>query len=648
MITGERSAYRSHAGSLTYFDEWTLKGSYVVAGTAMRNLGRGNIVIKGIPAGSKPVAAYLYWNIISPKNTTANKTGKFNGVTITGAAVGQAPTPCWGGGTDYSWTYRATVTSLVTATNKTYNLTNFASGVTDGSEPGSAVVMPLLEGASLVIIYSQSAYPTTTILLYNGAVTTNGILGPADTAIAPFPAYKSYLAYTSFIVADGQKGATKSGLFNGAFLPQADFNGTDPKITGGSYSTGNLWDTETPANSNTAKLGISVGKYIAPGATAAVVGVHGDSDCLVHVAQVFAVSNGELDTDGDALLNGWEGNGYGRVDLPALGANPFHKDVFLEIDYMGEVHMPTPTVVSKMKSSFAAGNVVNPDKKTGVALHVDVSTALPHETEFTTTSGCGDLFTKLETTKTAYMDPDRFKIFHYQLWVHDLCVELGSTSGYAQAIPGDDSFVSLGSWPGEGDQSARIGTSLHELGHTLNLRHGFPTGKAGDGGADDPYTPNHVSIMSYIYQVSGVIKNGAFGTFDYQRWNLPALNENCLDETKGVGTLTALDTYGLKWNTSGTVWRQNLTPGSANGPLDWNGNGSIQTCASISINKDADKETLQATKSEWPLIVYNGGDIGLGAEYGLNIYRERIPVYHMTPLVDTEMTFEDAVNLLGK
>lgn len=640
------------AGSLSYFYKWTINGGYVAAGTGMRNLGKGKITINGIPAGSTVKAAYLYWNIISTSDTAANKAGKLNGTSITGTLIGTTTSPCWGNGSSRS--YRANVTSLVNTTSpRVYELTGFASGRTDGADPWSSATAPLLEGASLVIVYNQSRYPSTTILLYNGAVRTSSSVGYAETTMTSFPAYSSYLAYTTFIVADGQIASINddSGSFNGTVFSAADLDGTDPKWTGGSYSKGNLWDTESASTSNTAKRGLSVGKYIPASATSAKVRVTGNTDCLVHVAQVLSVSNGQSDTDGDGLRDSWEANGYSTVNLPALGANPFHKDVYMEIDYMGTIHKPSTTVVNGMVAAFAGGNVVNPDRKTGVALHVDVSNSITHRTEFTSTSGCGDLFTKLETTKTANMVAARYPIYHYQLWVHDLCPDLGSTSGYAQAIPGDDSFVSLGSWgASEGTTNERIGTGLHELGHTLNLRHGFPTGvsiSAGD--ANDPWTPNHLSVMSYIYQTSGLIKNGAYGLFDYQRWNLGALNETCLNETTGVGGGSALDLYGLRWFTYNRVNHQNLTAGSANGPIDWNSNGSsATTCLSFSINNDTAKGTLQATKAEWPLIVYNGGAVGFGAEFGLDANGEQIPVFYIDPLTFKELTFEEAQLMNGK
>lgn len=642
---GNQASVNSLNGRLSFYKKIDVHGGYVTAGTGMRNLGKGKITITSIPAGSTIKAAYLYWNIISYNSTTENKKGYIDGHVIYGGLIGTTDSPCWSNG--YSRSYRADVTSYVVPDSHTYLLTGFASGIRDGSDPWYNLTEPINEGATLVVIYNQSRYPLTSVILYNGAVETQNT-NYAETIMYSVPSYDSYLAYTTFIVADGQSNGTKMATVNGTTITKADLNGTDPKWTGGSYLHGNLWDTELNSTINTAARSISIGQYIKPGNTSVKVQVIGDSDCLVYVAQVLSVSNGELDTDEDGLKDSWEANGYKSVNLPSLSANPFHKDVFLEIDYMGSIHKPNSTVVSSLVNAFHSGDVVNPDRKTGIALHVDVSNSITHQDEFTTTPGCTDLWTKLEDTKKANMVADRYPIYHYQLWVHNLCPDLGSTSGISESIPGDDSIVSLGSWswPFEGTTNERIGTSMHELGHTLNLRHGYPTGmEATYDGPNDAYSPNHLSIMSYLYQTFGLIKNGKYGLFDYQRWDLSPLDETCLDESKGVGSVSALDSFGLKWMFSNGSIHQNLTAGSANGPVDWNANGKIDSCANISINKNSTKETLPATKEEWQLIVYDGGDVGFAAEAGMNIFGEKIPVYYVNPLTDHELTYDEAVAL---
>lgn len=89
-----------------------------------------------------------------------------------------------------------------------------------------------------------------------------------------------------------------------------------------------------------------------------------------------------FDTDGDGLLDVWEmfgidmdGDGTIDVDLPAFGADPMHKDVFLELDWMNGAE-PTLLSMQIVKSAFAAapkeaGGIVNPDDQPGINLWVD-------------------------------------------------------------------------------------------------------------------------------------------------------------------------------------------------------------------------------------------------------------------------------------
>jgi hypothetical protein len=90
------------------------------------------------------------------------------------------------------------------------------------------------------------------------------------------------------------------------------------------------------------------------------------------------------DLDGDGLLNSWEQDGIdinqdGQVDLnlATLGADPYHKDVFLEIDYMGH-HKPFDKSISDLFSVFGDSPVSNPDGSNGIRLHVDIDDNIPH------------------------------------------------------------------------------------------------------------------------------------------------------------------------------------------------------------------------------------------------------------------------------
>ncbi|WP_405718726.1 hypothetical protein OG607_03775 [Streptomyces sp. NBC_01537] len=118
------------------------------------------------------------------------------------------------------------------------------------------------------------------------------------------------------------------------------------------------------------------------------------------------------DADGDGLLDSWESSGYDDngdgivdVDLPAMGARPDHKDLFLELDYVcapsncagGVGATPTRAGIEAMRAAFAAAPISagskagtreaagdgdnedtfgvsappNPDRRPGITLHVD-------------------------------------------------------------------------------------------------------------------------------------------------------------------------------------------------------------------------------------------------------------------------------------
>src|SRR5262249_15139053 len=105
---------------------------------------------------------------------------------------------------------------------------------------------------------------------------------------------------------------------------------------------------------------------------------------------------GQVDSDGDGIPDIWEkkgitvdssgnvvgigntGNGI-FVDLPAMGADPFHKDIFVQVDWMGPAAGYTDFSTPKLRSmkmvadAFAKAPVENqnPDKKPGINMHID-------------------------------------------------------------------------------------------------------------------------------------------------------------------------------------------------------------------------------------------------------------------------------------
>ena len=84
------------------------------------------------------------------------------------------------------------------------------------------------------------------------------------------------------------------------------------------------------------------------------------------------------DADHDGLLDDWESGGIDvggdgtveEVDLPKMGAKPYHQDVFVEVDSMPGNHL-TDAAMRDAEDAFAHAPTTNPDGAPGIALHVD-------------------------------------------------------------------------------------------------------------------------------------------------------------------------------------------------------------------------------------------------------------------------------------
>jgi hypothetical protein len=599
---GDAPTGQTEVEGLGHSLQYRVRGGYTARGTGLRNRGYGTIRLRGIPSGARVYKAFLYWNIVDSQQKSSHQRLRFQGNWVTGTFIGADHEPCWLPDHYSAYSYRADVTRYVTG-NRNYSIRNVVSGKTDGSDPwGSAVVAPLAQGASLVVIYTKSSYPMTKIKLWDGAVTVaGGDTNSAHITIGGFTASNPVgPAYTTFIGADGQIAADPASTVNGNPVFEADWDGTDWQ-SGGSYSQGNLWDTDTAG----------VGMYMAPGATSVNIAVNGSGDCLTWVAQVFSISSGNLDTDGDALLDGWEANGHMGVNLPAMGANPFHKDIFVEHDYMvgAHSHMPSTTVLDRVRNSFAAAPVSNPDGRNGITLHNDYGqfpyyggNSLQEQQDIS--ADCGQLWAGFDTIKNANFNPARLDTFHYVVWAHDLCPAYGSTSGISRGIPASDFIVSLGSWAGYGSEDARTGTYQHELGHNLGLTHG------GNTGDHENYKPNHLSLMNYSFQVIGVWRSGA-RRWDYTRMRIYSLNENRLNEFQGLNGSGNLTPYGTRWYCPNGTLRDDNT---ANTNVDWTCGGAIQSNVRVDINNSGARSVLGTVRNQWTSLIYNGGSIGPGVQ----------------------------------
>lgn len=269
------SAAPMATGALSTVVSNVVHGGYTAAGIGMRNIGSGTISITGVPAGASVVSATLLWDVLADQSDPTLAQGTFDGTSITGTSWASGSSPCWPPVSN--WSYEANVTSLVSG-NGSYALSSFASGETDGADPfiaGSAP--PLLEGASLVVVYQLASMPQTVVQIAEGATETDSG-NSASATLDGFTVGAPVSAKTTYIVADGQE-AGNTAAFNGTTLPDLSFPGADPQ-SAPAYSQGSLWDTVTT----------DVSPEVSPGATSATFSVTGNEDCLVWVGQVLSVS----------------------------------------------------------------------------------------------------------------------------------------------------------------------------------------------------------------------------------------------------------------------------------------------------------------------------------------------------------------------
>jgi hypothetical protein len=252
----------------------------------------------------------------------------------------------------------------------------------------------------------------------------------------------------------------------------------------------------------------------------------------------FAIGTDPLnpDTDGDGLTDADEIFGtLEGLDLPALGANPLRKDIFVECDWFsGEFEgavrnfRPRPAGVDRLVQAFAAAPVPNPyDAPDGISIHLDY--------------GQGGLFTggnqlpgapvfilfpqDFRVYKQAHFDPRRLGYFHYAVFANRYNSATNRSSGVAE-INGDDFMVTMVDYLSSYNQSQ---TFMHELGHNLGLRHG--------GFENRNWKPNYNSVMNYRHQFPGADTDGntyGNGALDYSWGANNTIDENAIFEPLGV------------------------------------------------------------------------------------------------------------------
>lgn len=252
------------------------------------------------------------------------------------------------------------------------------------------------------------------------------------------------------------------------------------------------------------------------------------------------------DLDGDGLPDTWESNGIDRnndgiIDYRIPGADPRHKNMYIEVDYMN-LHRPwggdsSDSSIQDIISAFASAPVSNPDVRNGITLMVQLDNNITHQDIIT----LSDVETTIkdrwfgtdaerESSNAANLLAAKRLVFHYAVFAHE---QPGGFSGIAQ-FPGMDTLMTTGGQGFAEDPLTkhRVGTGnqqafnfMHELGHNINLGHGgnerFVNCK-----------PNYISIMNYMFSLGQFVDQNRL---DFSRSALLTLDKSRLNEQTGFG-----------------------------------------------------------------------------------------------------------------
>ncbi len=272
----------------------SIKGDHMASGISLRNRGGGVINLRGVPKGSTPIKAYLYWDILA--NSASNTAlVSINGVAVEGSLIGQGPDPCWEPPVNSNFVYRAEVPLclLYIGINGDYKIAGFPSTEGCGMSPWESIQGPFLaEGATLVVFYSNQNSNYKTTYVYDIPVSGQEFRGTFSATLMGFTAQQSSAKFT-MVGADGQVGAglwafysctSETSFFQGIQIAGPPVGPPPPGLDADSDWNGNdveplnqLWDTRThivpiKKESDSAEV-----KYISNG------------DCLVIVAFFLGV-----------------------------------------------------------------------------------------------------------------------------------------------------------------------------------------------------------------------------------------------------------------------------------------------------------------------------------------------------------------------
>lgn len=227
-----------------------------------------------------------------------------------------------------------------------------------------------------------------------------------------------------------------------------------------------------------------------------------DGDLLLDGEEIAAGTDPkDPDTDRDGIPDGWEVHGHEGVDYASLGCDPLKRDLLVEIDYQyeevpqpdGSVEIfsqrPGPALVQKIEDTFANMPIDNPDGSTGIRIKLISDT--PLHPSYLCYDGGGDA--------SGYNNPGRHS---FRLAFHKATLCKGNQgfignshiSGRSLKLKSPQPDNDCSNDLTERAQLLQYAVFMHELGHSLGLRHG--------GNVEANHKPNYPSLMNYLYDKS--------------------------------------------------------------------------------------------------------------------------------------------------
>jgi len=254
-----------------------------------------------------------------------------------------------------------------------------------------------------------------------------------------------------------------------------------------------------------------------------------DGDGLDHDAEVLAGSDPLLpDSDGDGLLDSWEVNGFRGLDLPKMGCSPKRADVVCLVSRFSNLKPEdAEKELARAKKFYADAPVLNPDKSTGISLHIVML----------------DPVSEQDMKRPWWELRDKFRPLRWKGVAH-----------WMQLTPwGGGQADQLGDGGGAGGWAA----FCHELGHQLGLDH--------TGYWSPAWSPIYPSLMNYAYSYSFEDSPDRIQFSDGTFANL-SLKETELNESLPIP-------YEKARFLEKSPYRFRLKPNGKSTVIDWNWNG---------------------------------------------------------------------------